>query len=136
VDVTGAITSQPVTIETTITTYDCHGDVIGAHRNGAPYDEYKISLAGAQVGEQLWLDNVGLGWVTPAGSGECRASAFPFIHGCERYTETCTGEDPTWDDEGHPDDDRVLAGCNTSGASSGLIAFLLLGLVRRRTRHA
>ena len=128
-DVTGSVTKVgPTPVDLGVTTV-CHEDgrELGTHREIAQYDEYEITLAGANVGEQVYIEWFGVG-VAQAAGGTCAGRTAP------NTQRPCTLSDngPC----GLPIDEEPgqASGCTTGGGTLGVgLALAALVLVRRRS---
>src|SRR5688500_430501 len=66
-DVTGTVTSSSLNIEVTYQNYDCDGDLIIETKSPEQYAAFRVTLVGAQPGDELYADYFSLGTIGSAG---------------------------------------------------------------------
>ena len=129
VDVTGEVAREQTSLTVEYYERDCETQEHVSTRYGEqPFDVYRIKLAGALVGEELYVDGVPHRTITEGG---CAATYEPDVT-CAVTSYPCDFENEEVEDEDLLDG----GGCHTSGNSYGGAALLvMIALAARRRRR-
>ncbi len=132
VDVTATATLVgPTELDYTVYTLGCGDEILDESPASATFEVFHVTLGDANVGEQVFINDLSFGFVQAAG-GECPVPAYP-----APYCVGTVHQEPcgSGDDAG-PENDNT-AGCRaTSGASSVFVGVgVALGALTRRRRR-
>ena len=130
-DVTGMVTSSSLNIEVTYQNYDCDGGLIIESKSPEQYAEFRVTLVGAQPGDELYADYFSLG--TVGAPGPCVEEPLQKPYCTSRNSGYPCPGDPGTGDAGVDDDDKQHdGGCNAAGSAGLALVALFAHLFRRR----
>lgn len=133
VDVTGSVVHVgQVELEQHFYDLDCHGEVIYGGTALVFYDIEAITLAGAGVGEEVFIGEYGPRSAPLVPSGNCTAFGDKPSPYCRGLQPPCTGDGGFNGD----DDVEINHGCNATGGAAHLALLALpLALIAGRPRR-